>query len=1155
MARRDVTLAIKARNEADRAIDSISSSLRALAGIQDQVGDTGERTGDTLGRLGQLFATLDSAYSRLDQSVNATQASMSSQEATLAENEARYSALRREIEAAEQAIVTTRIAIQNDGSEQLVGRLAGAQQAYRRLVGEAGRLEAKIEGQRSDLAATGVEYDGLKNAATAAQIAMGDMGNAGEREAMRVAAASRDAAAALRDQAQAAREEVNARNAQSAINAQLGVRDFDSGAARSSAAVFEEDARAKREAADATRELETAAAALRQRARPLAVEQERINQEMTQARDLYKAGKINIRDLTAELDRLEHELKQVDTAQKSVNRNGSAEIRGVLGLRPYEMQNLAYQINDVFTQIASGTPVSQTFAQQGGQIIQIFPKLLTGFLRYARVLGLAGVALAPVVIAMGRLNEQAQMQRQFAASLALTGQNARQSADDLMEHVAAVEALGESSEDAASVVETFMQNSINPEMMDAMAAAAQNVAEIRRQDLTEAAEDVAKAFSGGYKEIAKYDDELNFLTLSEREQIRAMFESGQESDARDLAFQRFFRNSQQRAAELETSWDRMVDAMSGAWLDFKNWLADLDVFGTLREELDSAWVGATYLINRIRGMSHEAAGNAAVGNTQASQTPSGDTLDTDDPRVLKRESDKRREEELAEQRRRGRRRRRRGGKSLAQMQAEFNREIARENEEREIQAGFVERTNVLAGENLILEQRRQAIATAIRKAEERASRDSKKRLTLSAQQREEIARTVGLEFDANNRRAIANARREEHERRVNELLGQRQSLAQSLEFTSPDTSEFDAIQTRLFRVTSTLAQARQDSIAEWEKVLGDPQQLALLEMTAAEVKNIIGDLRNASNAERREMLDAMVQANDQTVNDLTAMRDLLQEQIFFAQVQGQPGRVGELETQLAQVNERLIDASVNAIEMWRSLRGSPEDLATMGLTAAEVDNIILGLENTIAATKELRTQFLRAGQALNQELSQGGANAMEEFARSIVDGENALLSFGRAFLQFASDFLLNIARMIAQQAIFNALSNGSPGGVGSGGVGGAISTAIGSLFHGGGVVSNGGRSRRVAASVFANAARYHNGGIAGLQPDEVPAILKRGEETITRDDPRHRFNQGEGGKQVSQILAIGEEQIAQAMNSAAGREMLLTFIRTERATVRQELNI
>ena len=38
----------------------------------------------------------------------------------------------------------------------------------------------------------------------------------------------------------------------------------------------------------------------------------------------------------------------------------------------------------------------------------------------------------------------------------------------------------------------------------------------------------------------------------------------------------------------------------------------------------------------------------------------------------------------------------------------------------------------------------------------------------------------------------------------------------------------------------------------------------------------------------------------------------------------------------------------------------------------------------------------------------------------------------------------------------------------------------------------------VPALAFANAPRMHNGGWAGLRPDEVPAILQRGERVLSR---------------------------------------------------------
>jgi hypothetical protein len=1133
---------------------------------------------------------------KIEQSVSASQRSLAAQQASLSENEAAYAALQRQIKAAEQAILNAGIAFKTDGSAELAARLASAQTAYRNLIGEASRLESRIQAQRADVLAAGEAYEGLQNAAVAAQLALGEMGDAGEREALRTAAAAREAAEALRAQedaaraalaaaATAAREEVNARRAQQAFNDQLGVRDDgpDLGRRAQIIAAFEEEADAKkrdadaaREAARANEELDAAAARLYARARPTAAAQQRINQQMREARDLYNAGKISIRTLTAEMERLENQLRQVDAAQESVNRNGAAEIKGVLGLRPYEVQNLAFQINDLFTQIASGAPVSQALAQQGGQIVQIFPQALNFILKYARGLGLLAVVALPVIIALSRMNDLLAQQRDFEANLRLSADGARYNTTALVENADALDRYGASLEDATDAVKTFVSESVNPELLDEFGVAAQNLAEITGVELKDAVNDVATAFTGGYEEIAEFDNKLNFLTLSEREQIRAMFESGQESDARALAFARFYDMAEQGARETETSWTRMTRAMSNAWVDFTNYLANGDVFDWLRQELDNVAIGATYLINRLRGLSYEAAALNALGKKDAEERAANrkglgaidivglatnkpaskpiDPLDTESQREQKRESDRRFEEQQKAANRRSRRSGG-GGKSLAEMQAEFNAEIERANRNREIQADFTARTNVLTSEALILEKRRQAIATALRQAEERAAKDSKRRLTLSEEQRSEIARTVGLEFDAANAKAVAQARQKDIEQEINDIMGRRQALIDATAFQAPNTAGFNTLQESIAAIEGDLEQATQKAIDFWVAVGADPNQMALLGVNADQVGVIIRELENDLDRVRQQGLQTIRDNAERGLDDLRNQQRLLLEQIETAQVSGQGGRSSLLQEQLAQVEIRLAAGAQKALEFWRAIKGSPEDLALMGLTPEAVDNIILGLENTVALSEQLRTQFLATGSALNRDLAMGGTNAMDQFAAAIVRGENVLSSFANAFLQFAADFLLQIARMIAQQALFNALSGGSPGG--GGGAGGFLSSVIGGLFHGGGVVGgSGARRRAVSGAIFANAARYHSGGIAGLKPNEVPSILERGEEVLTRTDPRHRNNGGGGsGKGVAQILAIGEEQIARAVAGAAGREVVLTHIREDRATIRKELGI
>ncbi|MBF0562130.1 MAG: hypothetical protein HQL37_08940 [Alphaproteobacteria bacterium] len=53
------------------------------------------------------------------------------------------------------------------------------------------------------------------------------------------------------------------------------------------------------------------------------------------------------------------------------------------------------------------------------------------------------------------------------------------------------------------------------------------------------------------------------------------------------------------------------------------------------------------------------------------------------------------------------------------------------------------------------------------------------------------------------------------------------------------------------------------------------------------------------------------------------------------------------------------------------------------------------------------------------------------------------------------------------------------------------------LFHEGGIIGQGGTSRMANSTWWAGAPRYHDGGIVGLDPDEVPIIARKGERVQT----------------------------------------------------------
>ena len=149
--------------------------------------------------------------------------------------------------------------------------------------------------------------------------------------------------------------------------------------------------------------------------------------------------------------------------------------------------------------------------------------------------------------------------------------------------------------------------------------------------------------------------------------------------------------------------------------------------------------------------------------------------------------------------------------------------------------------------------------------------------------------------------------------------------------------------------------------------------------------------------------------------------------------------------------------------------------------------------------------------------------------------------------------------MILKQMLLNALAGfGGPIGqaaAGLGGIAGHTGGLVGSNSIGSGNPM-GGRPAW-AQSAFT----YHSGGIAGLKPDEVSATLKRNEEVLTEEDPRHRFNMGGskesgGGRDrgLTQVLAIGEEQITNVM-ATYGDKAVLTLLKRNAPTVKQMLNL
>ena len=320
--------------------------------------------------------------------------------------------------------------------------------------------------------------------------------------------------------------------------------------------------------------------------------------------------------------------------------------------------------------------------------------------------------------------------------------------------------------------------------------------------------------------------------------------------------------------------------------------------------------------------------------------------------------------------------------------------------------------------------------------------------------------------------------------------------------------------------------------------LSQQQRDAIREAAGAKYDSAHADEQLKKNQE-----DARNQLND--IIGLDQQRKVLLQEIQMAQNAGDGGKTAELSTQLQGVNDQLAAAIPKALELARALGD---------------EKMVAQLQKVQLNTAKIGTQFSFLGLSFNEtkqlavNFADGLVNAFDSFAQSVANGEDAMKALGRAFLQFAADFLRQIATMILKAMIFRALNAAFPGlgiGVGAAHTGGLV----GSVATG-----TGNTSRQVSPMWFMDAMRYHTGGIAGLRPDEVPAVLKKNEEIITEQDPRHRFNGNgqqdkagisQGGQPIKQVLVMDQRELANAVASSHGEKVVITHIKNNAATIRK----
>lgn len=243
------------------------------------------------------------------------------------------------------------------------------------------------------------------------------------------------------------------------------------------------------------------------------------------------------------------------------------------------------------------------------------------------------------------------------------------------------------------------------------------------------------------------------------------------------------------------------------------------------------------------------------------------------------------------------------------------------------------------------------------------------------------------------------------------------------------------------------------------------------------------------------------------------------------------GRASDFERTIAQMRQRTQQLQHESNVVGLATFASEKYLATQQLIqAAQADGVRLtdevlrqiDAEATALARNTASYEAAIEAQRRLDDIRGTFQSSMSGFATDIARGTSALDSLASA-LQRVADKLIDMAvNDLFGQAfgkpgtaggLFGALA-GFLGGGSTATTSGWGATVTAGVLHAGGIAGNDNvPTRAVSATAFANAQRYHTGGIAGrspFRPNEVPAILERGEEVLTRRDPRHRDNGGGG---------------------------------------------
>jgi hypothetical protein len=286
-----------------------------------------------------------------------------------------------------------------------------------------------------------------------------------------------------------------------------------------------------------------------------------------------ESAKIDTNNLAAAEENLTTAAGRASAAQAKLRaKTGGAG--NFLGLNPFELQNLGFQINDIVVGLASGQKPLTVLTQQGLQIGQIIPGAFSKIVAFLPELLLIGGALITVALAMKKASDEAGRLQMAQGVILQMGSNATLSEGEIVNLAKSLDDLGVSADKTRDILVQLSADGLDSSQIQTYIETAKAMSDVTGVEIPEAIEKLRSSFQGGLDDILALDDSTNVYTEDVKNQIQELYNQGKADEARALALQVFHDKMQEVADKQRGPWKDATDNLSSAWNNFLSYLGN-----------------------------------------------------------------------------------------------------------------------------------------------------------------------------------------------------------------------------------------------------------------------------------------------------------------------------------------------------------------------------------------------------------------------------------------------------------------------------------------------------------------------------------------------------------------------------------------------------